>query len=250
MTMTDMSGSNNELPLATTGSSTSTTFIACYNSGTTAVSCHGKQKIKTLKDLITPSFIINRYTFANNCSTMIDTAKRNNVTLRPHMKTHKTIQGCYAQATGTNWNKERGNNNNSSSDNRFVTGFVASTLPEIYMLARNNNDEIFHTSFLDVLYGVPICQFKLPYIEQLRKQFRTEREGTIHIIVDHIQQVEFIEKFISHNNVDEPFSVFLKLDTGYHRAGVPCTERGIQLASRILSSSSLMLKGVYSHWYV
>ena len=75
-------------------------------------------------------------------------------------------------------------------------------------------------------------------------------DGQIHILIDHPVQVAFVENYVKTTPDKVSFSVFLKLDTGYHRAGIMCDDRGVDLAVQILQSSHLDLKGVYSHWYV
>lgn len=98
--------------------------------------------------------------------------------------------------------------------------------------------------FLDILYGVPISASKLSTLNNLRSKLG---KGIIHIIIDHPSQVSFVEEFTKKENTKR-FSVFLKLDTGYHRAGITCDDRGVDLAMLILNSPHLTLKGVYSHW--
>ena len=53
-----------------------------------------------LKDLPTPAFVVNRHAFEKNCRSMLEMARERNLALRPHVKTHKTIQGAWIQATG------------------------------------------------------------------------------------------------------------------------------------------------------
>ena len=44
------------------------------------------------------------------------------------------------------------------------------------------------------------------------------------------------------------FSAYLKVDTGYHRAGIPVNEEGVNLAEAMIKCDYLVLKGLYSHW--
>lgn len=66
---------------------------------------------KTLQDLMTPAFVINLCAFETNCRRMLDVAKKNNVFIRPHVKTHKTREGCYIQATGRRWSSSMSKGN-------------------------------------------------------------------------------------------------------------------------------------------
>jgi hypothetical protein len=53
-----------------------------------------------LKDLPTPAFVINRHAIEKNCRTMLEMAKDRGLSLRPHVKTHKTPQGACIQVEG------------------------------------------------------------------------------------------------------------------------------------------------------
>lgn len=143
-----------------------------------------------------------------------------------------------------------------------VIGFVASTTPELSMVV-DLACKYKVKPFNDVLYGIPICQSKLKTIQSLKEKLTSSNasgvEGGIHVLVDNTKQVDFLESFIRDNSSssssssskplsNEKWSVFLKLDTGYHRAGITCDNRGVQLAMMVIESSFLDLKGVYSHW--
>lgn len=196
---------------------------------------------KRLNDLETPAFFINRHIFRQNCEIVRTAAHANGIyQLRPHVKTHKTKEGCLIQAgIGSN-----------VSDVAKVIGFVVSTIPELAMIV----DMAFHhecKSFRDILYGIPICKSKLSAILRLKNELSsvTNNEGVIHVLVDNSHQVDFLEEFIiSSSLADIKWSVYLKIDTGYHRAGVTCDSQGISVAMKIINSSCLTLKGLYSHW--
>lgn len=106
--------------------------------------------------------------------------------------------------------------------------------------------------FTDVLLGVPICKTKLEAILKLKRKLKSAiNDGTIHVMIDNPGQVDFLEDFIRKSTSEDEggqWSVFLKLDTGYHRAGVKCNGEGVSLATKIIESRYLSLKGVYSHW--
>eukprot|EP00984_Skeletonema_dohrnii_P004859 scaffold1709_cov74-Skeletonema_dohrnii-CCMP3373.AAC.3 len=81
-----------------------------------------------LDDLPTPAFIVDNHVFQQNCKAARAAAAKNGIPrLRPHVKTHKTIEGCIIQAGIDSAGEE------SLAD---VIGFVASTLPELSMVAK------------------------------------------------------------------------------------------------------------------
>ena len=224
---------------------------------------HQQQK---LHDLDTPAFVINVHAFRKNCQRILNTAADHNVRVRPHIKTHKTLQGALIQAAatgeyrrGSGGSSGSGSNNNNTNTTTFCTavfhervvGFCVSTIPELELLFGTLDDNLYPCNrgdpFKNVIYALPISKPKLQRLQSLRAK------GQLHILIDHPQQVAMVEEFskdqcnndTDHNN--NPWSVFLKLDTGYHRAGTTCDERGLELAKRIIQSSQLNLTGVYSH---
>ena len=99
----------------------------------------------------------------------------------------------------------------------------------------------YGSPFNDVLYGIPICISKLPVIETLRNKM-VDVEADIHVLVDNMVQLDILE------SSETKWSIFIKVDTGYHRAGVTCDDQGVLIAARIIESTNLSLKGLYSHW--
>ncbi len=171
-----------------------------------------------------------------------------------------------------------------------VVGFVASTIPEIEMLLECAKLYHTLNPFGNILYGVPISRMKFRRIIQLQSQFKllqdklldrnnnpslkneepSQEKGNVdtcdnvqlHVLVDNLGQVQMLEEQIhsstqqyntqnnSENHKLTPWSVYLKVDTGYHRAGVTVDKVGVQVAMSIIESNCLALKGLYSHWYV
>lgn len=227
----------------------------------------GRTKI-FLSDLPTPSFIVNRHSFVSNCAKVRDEARKNGIRrIRPHVKTHKTMEGAYIQAyckpppkdydgsdTCSSFVPAGIDETNKDTTAAQVVGFVASTIPEIELLLNASKKYGRSTTsstcgsndpFRDIIYAVPISKAKLVQIDKLLRTSDVP-DLNIHVLIDHPAQVEMIERFVSEGN-DTIFSAFLKLDTGYHRAGISCDERGVDLADKILSSKAIRLKGLYSH---
>lgn len=196
-----------------------------------------------LEDLPTPAFIVDKHVFKQNCIAARAAALKNGIPrLRPHVKTHKTTEGCIIQAGIDAAGDE------SLAD---VIGFVVSTLPELSMVVKLGC-QYKRKPFTDVIFGIPICKSKLLSIQSMLHELTsaTNGEGCIHVLVDNPQQVVFLEEFLEKHASDENsqrWSVFLKLDTGYHRAGSTCDEAGVKLASQVINSTHLVLKGLYTH---
>jgi len=56
---------------------------------------------KDLSSLATPAFVVDLDVMERNCKRQLDIAQKLNVQLRPHIKTHKTVQGAILQTGGT-----------------------------------------------------------------------------------------------------------------------------------------------------
>lgn len=203
-----------------------------------------------------------------NCEKVKRKAELASLSLRPHVKTHKTAEGAFIQAfckpPPSSSNECYVDENEIICDNQgLVNGFVASTIPEIKMLLdaakkyKSILDRQTSNPFLDIIYAVPISEAKLHQIERILADSKLENLGQIRIylLVDHSSQVDIIKRVVAlglknRNSAATPTSylAFLKLDTGYHRAGVPCDARGLDVAMKFLSAHKVVhLAGLYSH---
>ncbi|XP_052092427.1 uncharacterized protein LOC127728878 [Mytilus californianus] len=90
-----------------------------------------EQMPATICDVPTPSFLVDLDKTKNNAKKMIDTCERLEVQLRPHMKTHKTVDLGTLMTNGTN------------------TTIEVSTLNETEFYAKNGFDDILYSSLAD-----------------------------------------------------------------------------------------------------
>lgn len=94
---------------------------------------------------------------------------------------------------------------------------------------------------LQAIYGLPIAPSKLPRLAELRESIR------IVLIVDHEQQIEALEDFAT-TAEQNPWPIFIKIDVGSKRAGIPPTSpRLAQLVRRATASPSVDVLGFYAH---
>ena len=100
--------------------------------------------------------------------------------LRPHVKTHKTIEGCIIQAGIDSAGDE------SLAD---VVRFVASTLPVLAMIVKLGC-QYKRKPFTDVIFGIPICKSKLLSIHN---QCHTSWHR------QHTEKVAFMTSSTTHN---------------------------------------------------
>eukprot|EP00743_Colponemidia_sp_Colp-15_P008178 GILK01008869.1.p1 GENE.GILK01008869.1~~GILK01008869.1.p1 ORF type:complete len:373 (-),score=60.60 GILK01008869.1:100-1218(-) len=171
----------------------------------------------SVASLKSPCFLVDLKKAKANAERMLNRARSAEVKLRPHVKTHKTVQGALLQV-------------GSSAQEAAI---VVSTLREANFFA----DAGFH----DILYGMPISPDKF-----LEAACLSKRISNFHLLIDNGATVSLLNDFAAKENVK--FSVYLKIDTGYHRAGVNWdAEPSVDLAHLIHQSSSLTLTGIYSH---
>eukprot|EP01100_Stratorugosa_tubuloviscum_P010436 TRINITY_DN4474_c1_g3_i1.p1 TRINITY_DN4474_c1_g3~~TRINITY_DN4474_c1_g3_i1.p1 ORF type:complete len:444 (-),score=203.48 TRINITY_DN4474_c1_g3_i1:118-1260(-) len=177
-------------------------------------------------------------------------AKKLGLKFRPHVKTHKCIQIAKLQT-------------NEQIDNQKA--IVVSTMAEVLF---------FHTkaNFNDIIYGIPLA---LNRISQVANLIQTTLP-TLQIIVDHITTLKAIENYCEQNQLNIKFNIWVKVDCGYGRAGIPTnlsnnsnntnidsnntsidsnntdidsnnTDKSIELIKNVFYSKFCNLEGLYTH---
>ncbi len=162
-------------------------------------------------DLQTPAFLVDRNIVEQNCARMREKARRSGVAFRPHVKTHKTAEIARIQHGGA------------------LGPITVSTLAEAEFFA--------DAGFRDLTYAVPIGPEKLDRVAALAR--KVER---LNILLDNARALQALEE---HGGV---FDVFLKVDCGYHRAGVdPDDPDSVRLALAIAHSPAVRFQGLLTH---
>ena len=171
-------------------------------------------------DVITPAIAVRRSVVERNCKRMLDRAKKLGVKLRPHVKTHKTIEGALLQTGGL---RER---------------ITVSTLQGAKFFSDGGFD--------DIVYAVPIVASKLPAAEKLLARLRA-----FYIVVDNPDTFEAIVAYAKDRDFGARglvWKVHLMVDCGYHRDGIdPNDEASFTLAQKINDDAFTSLCGIYTH---
>jgi D-serine deaminase-like pyridoxal phosphate-dependent protein len=166
-------------------------------------------------ELPTPAFVIDLEVAKRNCDRMREKAAVSGVALRPHVKTHKTIEGARLQL-GT----ERG-------------PVTVSTLAEAEFFADHGFD--------DITWAVPVAVAKADRIVDL-----TRRVERFQVLVDHPRAVSILEEAARAQSVR--LRVFLEVDCGDHRTGIdPEDDQVLEVLRMIDASKALYLAGVLTH---
>lgn len=165
--------------------------------------------------LPTPAFVVDRDVVEGNTRRMLERAARSGCTFRPHVKTHKTVEIAKMQHGGG------------------VGPITVSTLAEAEFFAE--------AGFHDITYAVPVAPDKLQRAAKIAAEI-----DRLNILVDHHRAVDAIEGFGRNENF--VFDVFLKVDCGYHRAGVdPSASESVELAKRMAASPAIRFRGLLTH---
>lgn len=168
----------------------------------------------SIKDLPTPCFLVDIDKVNRNCSRMIKRYRDVGVELRPHMKTHKTIEGGELMTGGTR------------------KKIVVSTLAEAEFFARNGFD--------DIIYGKPVIESNLYRCKKLQ-----EKIEQFHLLYDNEKAIEALERNLLEN---KKWSVFLEVDVGGHRTGVPWdSDKVVGLARLASQAQNVEFRGIYTH---
>ena len=164
-----------------------------------------------MEHLTTPAFLVDRAIVQRNCDRLRQRAIDSETAFRPHVKTHKTEPIARMQHGG------------------HIGPITVSTLAEAEYFADRG--------FTDITYGFPIAPEKLDRAAALAR--RIER---LNVLIDSETALRAIEQHGS------TFDVFLKVDCGYHRAGVdPNNPDSVRLALAIARSESVHFQGLLTH---
>jgi D-serine deaminase-like pyridoxal phosphate-dependent protein len=163
-----------------------------------------------ITDLPTPALLLDLDRLEANLRRMADRARRLGVSLRPHIKTHKCLEIAERQrALG-------------------ASGITVSTLYEARGFAEHGFD--------DITWAFPVPLTRLAQAREVGTQ------ASLGLVVDTPEATAALEEF------GHPFPVWLKVDCGYHRAGVdPCAGTSLEAARALHASRVVRFAGILSH---
>lgn len=170
---------------------------------------------ETILDLTTPALILDRRKLEANAKRMRGRVDQLGVTLRPHVKTSKSIDVLRVLAGGRK------------------LPITVSTLAEARYF--------FERGVRDILYAVGIAPVKLPQVAELM------RAGcTLRVILDSVEAADSVQAFGAAEGLT--IEALIEVDTDGCRAGVaPDDELLIEIGRRLSSGSAARLAGVMTH---
>lgn len=171
--------------------------------------------MQRLANLSTPAFLVDKSKVETNCERMVRKAEALGVSLRPHVKTHKTAEVARLQCNGSEG------------------PITVSTLAEARFL--------MEAGFRDITYAVPVVPSKLDKAAALLPHL-----DRLNLLLDHMDTLKGLLDYAEVH--DLRWSVFLKVDCGYHRAGVdPEDPAAIELGRALHDCERIDFRGVLAH---
>ncbi|MGH7520688.1 MAG: alanine racemase [Gemmatimonadales bacterium] len=160
-------------------------------------------------DVETPALLLDRAVMERNLAQMAGRAKRLGVALRPHIKTHKCLElGRRQLAHGAN-------------------GVTVSTLFEAEAFARGG--------FTDLTWAFPLDRSHVPHVKRI-----AAGGATVRVVLDDLDTARALSGTSLH--------VWLKVDCGYHRAGVdPSSRYALEVARELGAERGITFDGILSH---
>lgn len=168
-----------------------------------------------LEHLPTPAAVVDEERVERNTRVMGERMARLGARLRPHVKTHKSLEAARLSVRGQ------------------FGGLTVSTIAEARFSAEGG--------FTDITYAVPLAPQRVAEVDDLSRGL--ER---LNVLIDAEETVDAIERLQRRRG--RKTDALLKVDCGYHRAGVdPLGERGVALARRLRDSPFVRFRGVLAH---
>lgn len=174
-----------------------------------------EELFEDITQVFTPAFVVDLDIVERNCTKFLQFYNKKNIKLRPHMKTHKTLEIGKLMTGGSK------------------RGIAVSTLKEAEFYADGGFDDIFFAS--------PVILNRIPRLKKL-----IDRVDQFHVMVDN----ETGLKVLLENPLDNrKWSIFVAIDTGYGREGLAWNSQAtVDFVRRILQAGNTMeLKAFYSH---
>ncbi len=169
-----------------------------------------------INDIQTPSLLVDEVRLERNIRRMAQRIETLGCRLRPHVKTHKSIEVF-----------ERVRNAGHTH------GITVSTLHEA--------EYFFEHGVTDIFYGVGIAPNKLAQVASL-----LERGCELRITLDSVEMAELVAADGEHRG--RPFDVLIELDTDGHRSGVlPESLELLKIGKLLHESDGTTLSGVMTH---
>lgn len=168
---------------------------------------------RSLEDLETPAVVVDLDVLERNVARMAERARAHGVRLRPHAKTHKTVEIARRQ---------------------IEAGAVGLSL------AKTAEAEVFAAAGFDDLF----VAYPVVGEDKGRRLLALSDRCRLAVGVDSVEGASTLSSVFA--AASRRLDVLLKVDVGLHRVGVP-PARALEVATRIAALPGLRLRGVFTH---
>ncbi|KAI0966429.1 putative serine dehydratase domain-containing protein [Xylaria arbuscula] len=186
---------------------------------------------KTLHQVPTPSVVLDLAKVEANCNRMLETARKLNLNWRAHIKTHKTAELTRLQV---------------GDDDSTPVNIVVSTLAEAENVLPLLKEYQSKGRQVNMLYSFPLYPSSIDRLATLSAQLGPQG---LSVMIDHTEQIKLLTLLASKSG--NPPLVFLKINIGGNRAGVPGNSPACaSLISELLLSEAVgasVFWGLYTH---
>lgn len=168
-----------------------------------------------ITDLETPTLLLDYQKLINNINEIASFAKEHNLSYRPHIKTHKSIQIANLQLKAG------------------AVGVTTAKISEAEVMASGGIE--------DILIAYPISS-----PDKIIRLVKLLHLGVkLKVSVDSNEQLAYLQRGLEHT----PFTleVWIKVNSGLNRCGVEPGKDALQLAKEILKYPKLKLGGIFTH---
>ena len=168
--------------------------------------------MKLLNKITEPTLLLDKQKCLMNIRRMKHKADKSNVQLRPHFKTHQSVE------IGE-WFRHEGVSSISVSSLKMAKYFA-------------------EAGWNDITLAFPVNIREVSQINELAGRIN------LNLLFIHPETVEFLDKLL-----ENQVGGFIKVDTGYHRSGVPASDNKkiIELLKTIRNSGNIRFKGLLAH---
>ena len=161
-------------------------------------------------DVVKPTLLLNQEKSVNNIKNILQNIKYSKINIRPHFKTHQSLE------VGR-WFKKLG-----------VQKITVSSVS----MAKYFSDE-----WDDITIAFPINILEIQDVITLQKKIN------VNLLIDSLESLKFLE------SLDEKFSLFIKVNVGYNRAGIDHDDDKISHIIEYASKSTkIKINGFLSHF--
>jgi D-serine deaminase-like pyridoxal phosphate-dependent protein len=165
-----------------------------------------------LSDIIQPTLLLNEKVCKNNINRMVEKARANNVLLRPHFKTHQSLEiGEWFRSEG-------------------ISAITVSSIKMATFFAEDGWD--------DITVAIPANTLEEDRINRLASKIK------LNLIIADVDGCRKLASILRH-----PVGLWIKIDVGYHRTGVLYSDAATihEILTIISQNEFLTFEGFLTH---